>query len=120
MIERVRNVIKADYRKTKCAVTSDVSSEPKRRKKGVELLRRYPISVDGHSDSNENAESCEQHNRAIAAELAKAKPWDSVLLPLVKSTYSERRMFVLNDAVSVKDILEKYQAMSRPAIVSFD
>lgn len=58
------------------------------------------------------------HNKAIKVELAKAKPRDSVLLPLMRSTYGERRMFILNEATSVQSILEKYCALSRPAIVS--
>lgn len=58
----------------------------------------------------------EQHNSAILTELKKAKPRDSILL---QATYGERRMFVLNEAVSVSEILEKHPALSRPAIVSF-
>lgn len=50
--------------------------------------------------------------------LKKAKPRDSVLLPLLKSTYGERRMFVLNEAVSVDDILSKHPVLSHPLAVS--
>ena len=56
------------------------------------------------TDACENAESLELHNKAIGAELAKPKPRDSVLLPFMRSTYGERRMFVLNEATSVRDV----------------
>ena len=59
-----------------------------------------------------------QHNNAISTELKKSKPRDSILLPLFKSTYGERRMFVLNEAESVSHILEKHPGFPRPAIVS--
>lgn len=118
MIERVRNVIKRDNKKARGAPPEDVVPEPKRRRKGVELLRRYPVSTTISSDTSENAESLALHNKAIGTELAKAKPRDSVLLPLMRSTYGERRMFILNEATSVQAILLQHCALSRPAIVS--
>ena len=54
----------------------------------------------------------------IDTELGKAKPRESVLLPLMKSTYGERRIFILNEATSVAIILTNYPALSCPAIVS--
>ena len=114
MVERVRNVIKRDSKKTKGAPSKE-TPEPKRRRKGIELLRRYPVSS---SEMSENTESLELHNKAIGAELAKAKPRDSVLLPLMRSTYGVRRMFILNEAKCVQGILEKHKALARPAMVS--
>lgn len=116
MVERVRNVIKRDSKKARVANVEAEIPEPKRRKKGIDLLRRYP--VNSSVEMNENAESLEVHNKAIGIELAKAKPRDVVLLPLMRSTYGERRMFILNEATSVQSILEKYRPLSRPAIVS--
>ena len=37
-----------------------------------------------------------------AAEMDKAKPRDTVILPLMKSTYRNGRMFIENDAKSVQ------------------
>ena len=54
-------------------------------------------------EGHENEESLRQHESAIAAELKKAKPRDTVLLPLMRSTYAERRTFILNEASSVQD-----------------
>ena len=47
---------------------------------------RYPIS---NSDVIESSETIEQHITAINRELDKAKPRDSILLPLMRSTYGQ-------------------------------
>ena len=117
MVERLRNVIERDSKKSK-ASPSDKAPEPKRRRKGTDLLRRYPVNSNAPTDSNENAETLELHKKAINAELAKAKPRDCVLLPLLRSTYGERRIFILNEQTSVQGILQEYKALSRPAVVS--
>ena len=57
----------------------------------------------------------EKHKKAIATDLGKAKPRDSVLLPLMKSTYREQQMF---EVTSVAVILTNHPVLSRPAIVS--
>ena len=117
MIDRVRNVIKRDCRKTKRAIQeSENQPDAKRRKKGIDLLRRYPLN--GGSACVEDANSLQEHKKAIDTELGKAKPRETVLLPLMKSTYGERWMFILNEATSVATILNNYPALSRPAIVS--
>ena len=54
-----------------------------RRKKGI--LRQYPVRSNTFPDTSEHAESLELH--PIGAELAKAKPRDSVLLPLMRREY---------------------------------
>ena len=64
-----------------------------------------------------DSESLEQHQQAISKELEKAKPCDSVLVPLLPSTYGECRMYILNEASCVKDILEKFPSMRRPCVV---
>ena len=46
------------------------------------------------------------------------KPRDAVLLPLMKMIYGDRRMFVMNDATSVMEILSCYPALKRPSVVS--
>lgn len=116
MVERVRNVIKRDKKKTKRPLEeSRVDSEPKRTKKG-QLLRRYPVNNLVEVEEG-NTQTLEKHRSAIVAELGKSKPRDSVLLPLLRSTYGERRMFVLNEATSVQAILEKHPALRRPAAV---
>ena len=79
-----------------------------------QLLRRYPVGVDV---SAEDPDSIEVHKRAISDELTKSKPRDSVLLPLLKSIYHERRLFIENEATSIKQIIENYPALSRRPIV---
>ena len=118
MVERVRNVIKRD-RKRMPSSAGSLSESTKRSKLSPEsrkrdsLLRRYPTGAQ----FTEDAASTESHLSAINTELAKAKPRDSVLLPLMKSTYPSRRLFVLNDASCAKHILDEYPALQRQAMV---
>ena len=115
MTERVRNVIKRDFKKLN-RPSSEVEGTPpaKKRARGTDILRRYPTTNHIFSSDPDNAESIEKHMKAIGSELAKAKPRDTVLLPLMKSTFANRRLF---DADSVNAILEEYPALSRPAVV---
>ena len=69
---------------------------PEARKRDL-LLQRYPTGAQ----LTEDAASTESHLSAIVTELAKAKPRDAVLLPLMRSTYPSRRLFILNDATSL-------------------
>ena len=59
-----------------------------------------------------------KHQAAITEELAKAKPRDTVLLPLLKTTYGEGRLFIVNSASSIKAVKTHYPALNRPAVVS--
>lgn len=121
MVERVRNVIKSDKKKSKRPLEVAETSTPKRKSKKVdEILQRYPIGCTSINHS-ESSETLEQHKKAISAELSKSKPRDTVLLPLMKYTYSERRMLILgddNEEKSVKALLQLYPALSSLAVVS--
>ena len=117
MVERVRNVLKSDKKKGIKRPASVSQPEPKRKKTDNAILRRYPIGSAGASHLGDG-ESLEQHKKAITTELAKAKPRDNVLLPLLKLTYEERRMYILNGGNTIKEVLEEYPALSNPAIVS--
>ena len=119
MVERIRNVNKADKKKNRCtAAENDELPTPKRGRKAKsdELTRRYPIPIG--STQPVDYESFEQHCKAIKEEMDKPKPRDRVLLPLMKSTFAARWLFVKNDAESVKEILENYPCLKLPAIVS--
>ena len=107
MVGRVRNVIKRDSRKGRRVLDeSSGLDEPKQKrlKKGTELLRRYPVTnlVEIEED---NPDTLERHKKGIDNEIEKTKPRDIVLLPLMRSTYGERRMYILHDATSVRDTL---------------
>lgn len=117
MVERVQNVIKSDAKKgIKRPTDTSECGEPKRKKGDSAILRRYPIGSVGTSQSEDNA-TLEQHKKAITTELAKSKPRDTVLLPLLKLTYDERRMYILKGGNTIKEVLEEYPALSKPAIV---
>lgn len=91
MVERVRNVIKHDRKRMPSSASSPSEAtkrsklSPEARKKDS-LLRRYPT----RAQFTEDASSIESH---LSSELEKGKPRDSVLLPLMKSTYPSRRLF---------------------------
>lgn len=119
MITRVRNVIKRDKvkRPDMDAELPDAKRKNCPATKGKDLLlRRYPVGVQ--EACVEDLDSIAVHKKAISEELRKAKPRDSVLLPLLKSTYHERRLYIQNDATSVKQILDKYPVLCRRLIVS--
>lgn len=67
----------------------------------------------------DDAHSVAEHNKALVEEMKKSKPRDSILLPLMKSTFSDRRIFVQNDATTVNEILKVYPALARPSVVSY-
>lgn len=118
MVDRIQNVIKADRRKARQAGGDPCTSPKKRQKKDIEkqnLARRYPITS---TSTLVDAASTERHKKAIDDEMDKAKPRDTVLLPLMKMIYGDRRMFVMNDATSVAEILSCYPALKRPPVVS--
>lgn len=121
MITRVRNVTKRAKMKRPSSGIDDQLPDAKRKKspqrKGRDLLlRRYPVGVEL---SVKDLDSLEVHKKAIADELAKQKPRDSVLLPLYKSIYHERRIYIQNEATCVKQITEKYPALRRLSIVCY-
>lgn len=116
MVERVRNVIKHDRKKgvKRPLEETNTSDQPAKWKpKSSELLRRYPLSsTTSPSTSISDPESLAKHETAMKTELSKSKPRDTVLLPLMKSTYHSRRIFILNEATSVASILAKYPVFS--------
>ena len=70
---------------------------------------------DGES---EDPRGVVEHSKAICEEMKKPKPRDSLLLPLMKKTFQDRRIFIRSDASAVSEILEHYPALGRPAVVS--
>ena len=113
MMERIRNVIKIDHKKG-VQLPQGVAAIPTPKK--IKKIDRYPELSPFVVD---NDESIAEHNTAIEAELRRSKPKDTNIVPLMKSTFASRRPYILEDAVSVKDILERYPALSRPVIVSY-
>ena len=63
-------------------------------------------------------ETFEEHFAAITEEMKNNSPRDRVLLPLMKTTFENRWVYVRNDATSVKEILTKYPCLKFPVIVS--
>ena len=65
----------------------------------------------------DDSRSAEEHYKAIQEEMRKAKPRYQVLLPLMKSTFHDRRIFVQNDAKTVACILNNHPALVQPTVV---
>ena len=85
-------------------------------KKAGCFVRTLPLP---QQEMTENAETLQEHMRSLALEMDRSKPQDSILLPLMKSTYADRRAYVLNNGqISVSEIINKYPALRRLAIVS--
>ena len=84
MIEGVRNVIKRDRKQNQHQPEDEVLEQQSKRRvvKGSELRRRYPLSTSP-AVYIPDAESLGQHEKAIATELTKSKPRETVLLPLM-------------------------------------
>ena len=115
MVKRVPNVIKS-YCKQMPSSGGSLSESTE----GASFLLKpgkKRFIVMKVSQLTEDTASTESHLSALSTELAKAKPRDSVLLPLMKSTYPSHRLLFLNDATSAKHILNEYPALQRQTVV---
>ena len=77
---------------------------------------RYPVRVQ--EVDTDDPRSISEHYKAVEEEMKKQKPRDALILPLMKSTFHDRRLFIQNDATSVNEILQIHPALVRPATVS--
>lgn len=116
MLERVRNVIKTDRKRSGSSIPTETT--PKRSKGKNNLLRRYPAAEK--DDTLVDEETLEIHLKAIEDEMKKAKPRDRVLLPLMKSTFPSRCFYIRNEATSVQQILDKYPSLKIPQMLEED
>ena len=82
-----------------------------------DLLRRYPTRINDGT-SSEDAASIAEHLKGVTSEMAKEKPRDSVVLPLMRTLFSSRRAYIEHDAEDVSSILEIYPALRCPSVVS--
>jgi hypothetical protein len=125
-VERIvtclRNRVKQAKRKlrSKGVVADEDGSTPKRQRKSGNndhLFRRYPAQGGG-GGSLDDPRSIEEHCKGMREEMKKASPRDHVLLPLLKSTYEDRRAYIEFDSeADVRSMLEAYPALHRPAAV---
>lgn len=118
MAERIRNVIKRDRKK---GVQHESTPTIKKPKKQTVLLSRYPVTsalAGNLVEVAEDSRSLEEHIKAMKEEMSKQRPRSSLLAPLMKSTYKDRRNFILYDIVPVATVIDKYPALSQPAMVN--
>ena len=90
-------------------IPANASARKKGRPKklAVTLDDRYPAIRQDDSTSEDQKSAYD----ALHKEMAISKPRKDIFLPLMKSTFSLRRHYVVNDALSVKDILKDYPAL---------
>lgn len=79
----------------------------------LSLDSRYP-ELSHAEGSNEEAKLALE---ALSKEMSNAKPRRDIFLPLMKSTFSLRRQYILHDALSVENILQEYPAMKHTNVV---
>ena len=78
------------------------------------LMKRYPIHLmDQERLSTEDYEEAE---RVLQEEWEKPDPDPEVYLPLMKSTFEIRRQYVVSEAESARDIMEKHP-LKRESVV---
>jgi len=118
MIERIRNIIKRDRKRGVDEELQETPSNTKRSKRSV-LLDRYPVTSSSCGDPSveEDSESLHQHIKGMKEEMKKAKPRDSLLGPLMKSTYKCRRDDILCQNLPVSMVIERFPAIVRPSMV---
>ena len=83
-----------------------------RPKRVMSLETRY-LSIRPQGDESTQQE----HMQALTKELEKEKPRKDILLPLMKSTFYQRRQYILNNDDSVLSKLEKYPALRMPPLI---
>ena len=94
----------------RCVFVADANPRKKGRPRKVAacLDDRYPV-VNSEC-SNEEVKSALD---ALSKEISNAKPRKDIFLPLMKTTFSLRRHYIMHDALSVQDILREYPAMKQ-------
>ena len=93
-----------------------MSKHPKKSVHNGHLFRRYPMQQG--SSPLDDPHSIDEHCKAMTTEMEKACPRDQVLLPLLKSTYDSRRMYVeFDEEDDVHSTLQAYPAMPCVALL---
>ena len=110
--ERVYNLEKGQKKRP----ASDDSEPTLPSGKKGRLVNRYP-PVNEAEMLDEDV--YQRHLKALNNELEKSKPRKDVLVDLMTVTYSNRRTYILEQAESVQEIIEKFPAFLKyPEIVN--
>lgn len=92
-MERIKNLVKLARKKNPLRSSDQQHSAAKRSKIAPKdkLQRRYPVTIGSEFP---DFDTLEQHQKAIDEEMGKSKPRDKVLLPLMKSTFQSRWLYI--------------------------
>ena len=99
---------------TYCIADATPRKRGRPKKTAVCLDDRYPAL----SHTGISAEEVKVVSEALRKEMENAKPRRDVFLPLMKTTFTIRRHFIMHDAASVHDILCDYPALKEASAVS--
>lgn len=113
MVERKRNLVKNEKKRSPLGHTSQPASK---KTKMTALQRRYPTAPVAPTDDDD--ESVKRHMKSLDVEMERDKPRDHLLLPLMKSTFSARRMVIQNFEQPVIEFLTTFKAFKRISVVS--
>ena len=105
MLVALRNRIK--YSRKKMREDPSKVPPPKKTREATiknDLLRRYPTRINDGT-SSEDAASIAEHLKGVTTEMAKEKPHDSVVLPLMCTLFSSRRAYIEHDAEDVSRVV---------------
>ena len=80
------------------------------------LLKRYPIRI--MSREQMSAEALEGAQLALKEEEEKIHPDPDIYLQLMKSTFVFRRQYIVSEAESAQEIMEKHPFLKFEAVVS--
>ena len=97
--------------KSKRKQNDDETAGPSKKSK---IHTMYPALDEPDSDEV----TYNRHVKAMDQEMSKEKPRKEVLADLLKQTFLHRRNFVLNEAESASEVLEKFPGLKISDMVS--
>ncbi len=80
------------------------------------LLKRYPVNI--MSREQLSADALEEAELELKEEEEKTNLDPHIYLPLMKSTFDFRRQYVVSEAESANEIMEKYSFLKLKDVVS--
>ena len=97
--------------------TTPTSKRPRVASSGKpHLLKRYPVNVVSREQMS--ADALEEAECALKEEEEDPNPDPQVYLPLMKSTFDFRRQYVVSEAESAIEIIEKYSFLKLEDVVN--
>lgn len=104
----------------------NVNRDPSGRNKSEPSFKRRKLNSTSHNvhsypriEEGEDAESYQRNLAKLEKELGQQKQSVATLKELMRRTYSERRKWILHDAISSKEIWTLFPLLKKASFVSF-